>query len=140
MKSRNHVPVWFTLVLLGIAVLAAGCATTGMQRSVSTSNSIQVVDNDIRKFLVLIDETSTSLDYLVNTKEGDLIRSFDAYSANVLKLDAQGKVVIKHTAEMRARSTEYFSEWEKQGNTYTNPKIRALSEDRRNKQHCYSDS
>lgn len=32
---------------------------------------------------------------------------------------------------MKLLSTEYFAEWEKQGDTYTNPQIRELSEERR---------
>ena len=34
--------------------------------------------------------------------------------------------------EMKAQSKEYFGEWEKQNNTYTNTEIRELSEERRN--------
>jgi hypothetical protein len=34
---------------------------------------------------------------------------------------------------MRDSSTAYFAEWEKQGDAYTNPQIRQLSEERREK-------
>jgi hypothetical protein len=91
------------------------------------------VDSDIRKIIVQIDVTATSLDSLVKAGQPDLKKSFDIYSDNLAKLDSQGKRVLKHVEEMKARKTEYFAEWEKQGDAYTNPRIRELSEERRNK-------
>lgn len=133
MKLRNHSLAFFTMLLLGTAAFLGGCATTGMERSVKTSNSIEVVDSDIRKIIVQIDVTATSLDSLVKAGQPDLKKSFDTYSDNLAKLDSQGNQVLKHIEEMKLRSTEYFSEWEKQGNAYTNPLIRELSEERRSK-------
>ncbi len=133
MKLRNHSPVFFTMLLLGTAAFLGGCATTGMDRSVKTSNSIQEVDSDIRKIIVQSDVTTTSLHSLVKAGQPDLKKSFDTYSDNLAELDSQGKRVLKHIEEMKKRSTEYFAEWEKQGDAYINPKIRELSEQRRNK-------
>lgn len=135
MKLRNHSLAFFTMLLLGIAafLFLGGCATTGMDRSVKTSNSIKEVESDIRKLNVQIDATATSLDSLVNTGQPDLKKAFNTYSDAVAELDSQGKKVLKHMDEMKSRSTEYFAEWEKQGETYTNPQIRELSDERRNK-------
>ncbi len=133
MKLRNHSLAFFTMLLLGTAAFLGGCATTGMDRSVKTSNSIQEVDSDIRKIIVQIDVTATSLDSLVKAGQPDLKKSFDTYSDDLAKLDSQGKRVLKHVEEMKKRSTEYFAEWEKQGTAYKNPQIRELSEERRNK-------
>ena len=133
MKPRNHSLAFVTMLLLGTAAFLGGCATTGMDRSVKTSNSIQEVDGDIRKIMVQIDITAMSLDSLVKAGQPNLKKSFDTYSSDITKLDSQGKRVLKHVEEMKSRSTEYFAEWEKQGNTYTNPKIRELSEERRSK-------
>lgn len=133
MKLRNHSPAFLAILLLATAAFLGGCATTGMERSVKTSKSIQEVDSDIRKISGQIDVTATSLDSLVKAGQTDLKKSFDTYSGNLTELDRQGKQVIKHLEEMKARSTEYFAEWEKQGGAYTNPQIRALSEERRKK-------
>ncbi|MFZ3114511.1 MAG: hypothetical protein WA133_01595 [Syntrophales bacterium] len=48
MKLRNHSLTFFTMLLLGTVAFLGGCATTGMDRSVKTTNSIQEVDQDIR--------------------------------------------------------------------------------------------
>lgn len=131
MKLRNHSLAFFTMLLLGTAAFLGGCATTGMERSVKTSNSIEEVDSDIRKIIVQIDVTATSLDSLVKAGQPDLKKAFDTYSDDLAKLDSQGNRVLKHLEEMKSRSTEYFAEWEKQGIAYTNPQIRELSEERR---------
>ncbi len=132
MKLRNNRLTFFTMLLLGTAAFLGGCATTGMDRSAKTSNSIQEVDTEIRKMIVQIDVTGTSLAALVSPGNPDLKKSFDSYSDNLVKLDKEGKKVLKRVDEMKSRSTEYFAEWEKQGDAFTNPEIRALSEERRN--------
>ena len=132
MKLRKHSLAFFSMLLLSAAAFLGGCATTGMDRSVKTSNSIQEVDNEIRKMIVQIDVTAASLDSLVFAGNPDLKKSFDSYSDNVAKLDKEGKRVLKRIEEMKSRSKEYFAEWEKQGDTFTNPEIRELSAERRN--------
>ena len=133
MKLRNNSLTFFTMLLLGTAPFLGGCATTGMDRSVKTSNSIQEVDSEIRNMIVQSDVTAASLDYLVKAEQPDLKKSFDTYSDNLAKLDSDGKQLLKRVEEMKARKTEYFAEWEKQGDAYINPQIRALSEERRKK-------
>ena len=133
MKLRNHSPAFFTMLILGTAAFLGGCATTGMDRSVKTSNSIREVDSEIRKMIVQIDVTGTSLDTLVTAEKPALKKSFDTYSDNVAKLDHEGKRTLKRVEEMKSQSKEYFAEWEKQGDTFTNPQIRELSEERRNR-------
>ena len=133
MKLRNHPLAFFTLLLLGIAAFLGGCAHTGMDRSVKASNSIKEVDSDIRKMVGQVDATAASLDFLVKAGQADLKKSFKTYSDNLANLDSHGKRVLKHVEEMKIRNREYFSEWEKQGDNYTNPQIRELSEERRNK-------
>ena len=133
MKLRKHTLALFTLLLLGTAAFLGGCAHTGMDRSIKASNSIKEVDGDIRKMVVQVDATAASLDALVRAGQPDVKKLFNTYSDNVAKLDSHGKKVLKHVEEMKIRNKEYFSEWEKQGDTYTNPQIRELSEERRNK-------
>jgi DNA repair ATPase RecN len=133
MKFRTRSLAIFTTLLLSTASFLGGCATTGMDRSVKTSNSIRDVDSEIRKLIVQIDATSKSLDNLVGSGSSDLKKSYNSYSDNVDKLDSEGKRVLKRIDEMKSHSKEYFAEWEKQGVAYKNPEISALSEERRTK-------
>lgn len=132
MKLRKHSLALFAMLVLGTATFLGGCATTGMDRSVKTSSSIKEVDSEIRKLIVQIDLTSTSLDSLVNAGKSDPKKSFDTFSDNVVKLEKSGNREMKRMDDMKEHSKEYFSEWEKQGSAYTNPEIRGLSDERRN--------
>jgi hypothetical protein len=120
------------MLLLGTTSFMGGCATTGMDRSVKTSSSITEVDSEIRKMMVQIDVTAASLDVVVSPGQPNVKKSFDTYSDNLEKLDKEGKKVLKRVDEMKSNSKEYFAEWEKQGDAFTNPEIRELSEQRRN--------
>ncbi|MBC7962119.1 MAG: DUF2959 family protein, partial [Steroidobacteraceae bacterium] len=133
MKLKNHSLALLTMFLLGTTSFLGGCATTGLDRSVNTSNSIRDVDKEIRKMIVQIDTTGTSLDTLVMPGQSNLKKSFGNYTDNLAKLDSEGKRVIKRLDEMKSQSKEYFGEWEKQGDAFTNPEIRVLSEQRRSK-------
>lgn len=131
MKYRYHSFALFAALLLGTSMLLGGCATTGMDRSVKTSNSIKEVDTEIRKMVVQVDATGASLDALVQPGQTDLKKSFDKYTDEVARLDNEGQRLLKRIEEMKDRKNEYFAEWEKQGDTFVNPEIRSLSEERR---------
>jgi hypothetical protein len=133
MKIGKISLAFLTTLMLGTAVIQGGCATTGMDRSVKTSNSINDVDREIRKMIVQIDVTAASLDALVVPGQTELKKSFNTFSDNLASLDKEGKLVLKRTEEMKARSTQYFAEWEKEGDAYTNPEMRGLSAERRTK-------
>jgi len=131
MKLRNFSLACGTLILLGTAAFLGGCATTGMDRSAKASNSIQNENQEIRKLIVQIDLTGSALDSLMVAGAPDLEKPFDAYTKNLEKLDGAGKRTIKRMEEMKERNKDYFAEWEKQGDNYTDPEIRALSDERR---------
>ena len=131
MKLRSNSLVFFAMLLLGTVTFLGGCATTGMDRSQKTSNSIREVDSELRKMIVQIDLTAASLDSVVSPGQPNLKKSFDKYSDDLAKLDKEGKKVIKRTDEMKSSSKEYFGEWEKQGDSFTNDEIRELSAERR---------
>lgn len=133
MKIRSQTLAFFSMLVLGMAVFLGGCATTGMDRSVKASNSIKEVDSEIRKMSVQIDVTAASLYTLVNTGKPDLKKSFESYTDNLAKLDKEGTKVLKRIEEMKSRNKEYFEEWEKEGDAFTNSEIRELSEQRRSK-------
>ncbi|OGR05666.1 MAG: hypothetical protein A2511_04435 [Deltaproteobacteria bacterium RIFOXYD12_FULL_50_9] len=133
MKIRSHSIALCTMLLFGTVAFQGGCASTGMERSVKTSNSIHEVDKEIRKFIVQVDATGASLDALVIPGQSNVKKSFNNYSDQLEKLDKEGNRVLKRLEEMKTQSKEYFAEWEKQGDSYTNPEIRMLSDERRNK-------
>lgn len=108
-----------------------GCATTGMDRAQKTTTSMQNVQNDIDQASMQIDATGAALDDLMNPGQQNLQESFRKYSANVDKMEQAARRLNRHTEQMKSRGSNYFEEWDKQENKYTNPQIQALSEQRR---------
>jgi hypothetical protein len=131
MKIQKQSLALVTSFIIGTSALLGGCATTGMDRSVKTSNSIRDVDSELKKMIVQIDLTAKSLDSLVSAGKPDLKKSFNAYDNNLDKLEHEGNRVLKRMEEMKAHSKEYFAEWDKDGTAYKNPEISSLSEERR---------
>jgi hypothetical protein len=131
MKLGIATRAFSALLLLGSATIFGGCATTGAERSVKASNSLQQEDKEIRQLMVQIDVTGSALDALMVAGAPDLKRPFDTFTRELAKLESHGKQTIKRMDDMKARNKEYFAEWEKQGDTYTNSEIRALSDERR---------
>jgi DNA repair ATPase RecN len=133
MKNRFRSLTLFAICLLATTTFLSGCAKTGMQRSVKASNSIEQVDSEMRKMVTQIDTTAASLDAVVSPGQPDLKKAFNTYSDNVADLEKTGDKVLKYMAEMKVNTKEYFTEWSKEGDAYTNPRLRELSQERQNK-------
>lgn len=118
-------------LMIGLFLSLSGCATTGSDRAEKATTKMEIVDGEIRQAIVQLDATRASLENLIKPGQSDVKAAFEAYSDNVAKMERLGGKLIKHTDEMSARGQDYFDEWKKQGNTYTNPQIRELSEQRR---------
>ncbi|MBT1072401.1 hypothetical protein [Pelotalea chapellei] len=128
--STRYAAFFATLLLAGITCLS-GCATTGMQRSEKTGTTMKTVESDIQQAVIQVNLTDSSLEDLIRPGQLDVKKSFETYSKNVDTLENQGKRLFQHSDKMRAQGKEYFEEWQKQGNSYTNPEIQTLSEQRR---------
>jgi len=126
-----HPAVLGALMLIVTMIVLVACVATNRERSTRAAASMRTVDGDIKQALLQVDATNASLEDLIKPGQPDVKKALDAYSAQVVKMESQGRLLVKHTDEMSARRLEYFKEWEKQGNTYANPEIRELSEQRR---------
>lgn len=140
MKPIKQAVALFTVLFLATTALLAACATTGIQsdttgiqRGEKTKVSMEQVESDINQTVAQIDATNASLDQVIKTKETpDVNRAFTNYSDNVAKMQKVGNALIKHTDEMTVLGNDYFMEWQKSGNAYTNPAIQKLSQEKRN--------
>lgn len=132
MKIKTKGATLIATTLLGAVIFMGGCATTGSERAARTTISMQAVETDIKQASMQVDATGISLSELIKPEQLDAKKAFNKYSDEVVKMEKMGSQLLKHADEMSARGKDYFEEWETQGNTYTNPKIRELSEQRRN--------
>jgi len=131
MKLRTQRVAIIATLLLGAITCLGGCATTGMERAAKTTNKVQTVEGDIQQAVVQVDTTKASLQELIKPDQVDVKKAYDAYAANVARMETIGKQLDKHTDQMNSLGKDYFAEWEKQGDKYSNPQIRELSEQRR---------
>jgi len=130
-KSVKYFQVMISAMIIVGASLLAGCSTTGMQRSERAGASMNDVENDINAAILQVDATNASLQELVRPGQSSVTKAFDKYSDNVDKMDKQGKRMLEHAEKMHEQGKDYFDEWRTEGNTYKNPEIQALSEQRR---------
>lgn len=89
------------------------------------------MENDIKMVAVQLNVTGASLDELMRQGQPDVKKAFNAFTENISKLESMQKDIAKHADEMKARGKDYFEEWQKEGNSYKNLQIQALSEQRR---------
>ena len=130
MKLSLKYAFLFAALIFG-GIILAGCATKGMQRSAKTSTTMKTVEDDYKQAADQLDITKASLEELVRSGQSDVKKAFKKYSENVDKMENLWKRVVEHSDNMRTQGKDYFAEWQKQGDTYTNPAIQALSEQRR---------
>jgi hypothetical protein len=130
MRRINKQAVFLFTSLIVIVLIVAGCASTGMQRSEKATTTMQKVDDDIKLIVVQLDATGASLAELMEPGQSDVKKAFELYSTDVTKIEKMEKDFAKHAKEMKTRGANYFAEWQKKGDQYENPEIRALSEQR----------
>jgi hypothetical protein len=131
MNLRITQAVTFSAFILGASLFQAGCATTGNQRSADANNTMKAVEQDYMNALTQIDVTDSSLQSLIEPGQPDEMKAYHQYSANVHKMRDLGKRLFERAEQMNSQQKNYFAEWRMQGNTYTDPQIQALSEQRR---------
>lgn len=130
MTARFNSKFLLATLWTGMVFGLIGCATSGSERAEETTTKMESVDSDLKQVVTQIDAVENSLQNLIRPEQADMKASFAEYSKNVEEMKTLGEKLVKHTNEMSARGKDYFDEWRQQGNTYTNPQIRTLSEQR----------
>ena len=133
MKKRTAT-IAATLVFGAVLVLS-GCAATqtrtGTERGQTVSATMETVETDIRLVVIGINSAGLHLAALINPNQKDSAQAFASYSASVDALAQSSEVYIEHSERMGVEGRDYFDEWQVQGTRYVNPRIRALSDQRR---------
>lgn len=117
--------------LISGLIMTAGCQSTGMERSNETRVSLQTMDDDITSAILQLEATNAALGDLIRPGQPDLKKALEIFSDNVAQIVATETKFARHADELTARGTDYFEEWQKEGNEYNNPQIQQLSNQRR---------
>ena len=131
MKPSYLSIVFISGMLITALISIINCSTTGIQRSREATTTMTAMDDGIKLLVVQLDATGASLNELTKSDNSDVEKAFYLFKDNVLKIENMEKDFAKHADEMNARGKDYFEEWEKEGDNYKNPRIQALSDERR---------
>ncbi len=131
MKISKKISAILIASSLIILISIIGCSSTGMQRSLQTSTTMETMDKDIKIVIGDLDATGASLEALMRPNQQEIKKTYESFKENVTKIEKKESDFIKHSEEMKKRGKEYFAEWEKEGNTYKNAQIQELSQQRR---------
>jgi uncharacterized protein YcfL len=116
-----------------VLCLLVGCASSnqGVDRSSKASDGIGVVKNEINKVIAQVDATNAALNDLVNNPKSDLKPQYNNYVKQVNNLDSLAKKVASRNQSMKAKTADYFQNWEKESGTIKSESIRQISAERR---------
>jgi hypothetical protein len=92
---------------------------------------MKAVEQDYIDALAQVDVTDGSLQSLIDQGQPDEQKAYDKYSPNVSRMEDLGHRLFERADRMNAEQKNYFEEWRMQGNSYTDERIQALSEQRR---------
>lgn len=116
-----------------VLCLLVGCASSnqGVDRSSKASDGIGVVKNEVNKVIAQVDATNAALNDLVNNPKSDLKPQYNNYVKQVSNLDSLAKKVASRNQSMKAKTADYFQNWEKESGTIKSESIRQISAERR---------
>ena len=131
MKIKTRFAPIIAALLLVVITIICGCATIGMKRAAATTCKMETVEENIRQAIGQIDATAASMKELVRPDQSDLKNAYAVYAANVDRMDTIAMPLDHRINQINILGKDYFAEWEKEGDKYTNPQVAGLSEQRR---------
>jgi chromosome segregation ATPase len=115
---------------LGLVVLlAAGCATTGFERSTNIAETMAKQVEGMQQAKPQVDAMLASLDGLTRA-QGDMRPAFKHFSETLDDTEKTAARARKSEQMIREREAEYFAEWQRQAAEITNPQIKAATQAR----------
>jgi chromosome segregation ATPase len=117
---------------LGLALLAlvgAGCATTGVQRTADSAGNMAKQTEVIQKAKPQVDAMLASLDELTRA-QGDMRPAFKKFSDTLDATEKTAESARKSSQTIREKEAEYFAEWQKQAAEIANPQIKTATQAR----------
>ncbi|MCL2761048.1 MAG: DUF2959 domain-containing protein [Desulfuromonadales bacterium] len=135
MKTKNKIVLLLIAIVLSVATMLSGCATTVVQQGEKTTDTMQALENEGRQFLAQIDKTNASLQAVIDPNPGDIKTATQAYIDNVNSIQGMAEKLGKRADSLKANKEAYFAEWEQTNKTYTNSQIRQLSTEQKQEIH-----
>lgn len=130
----NHNTISTSRAAIGAAALAlivAGCASTGPSRSAKTVDTMDDTHKELSKVRQQIDQTLVSLDGVMRASPAELQASFKRYSKDVDELKSDARKTARRFEDMKSMKAKYLAAWEKERSQVEDPELRRIGEQRR---------
>jgi hypothetical protein len=118
-------------LMIALAVVFAGCASSGYRRGQQISSALQSSADRIESRLTEQDLAVTSLNDLVNNPQADLRPQLKKFSAALGKPGALASSIREADQGLQERGKIYFEEWDKALATIQNEAIRSRGQARK---------
>ena len=112
-----------------VAFVAAGCATTGFDRSANIAETMAKQVEGVQPAKPQVDAMLASLEGLTRA-QGDMRPAFKQFSQTLDDTEKTAARARKSQATIREKEAEYFAEWQRQAAEITNPQIKAATQAR----------
>lgn len=123
--------VSYLMVSVVVVLVAAGCASTPVQRQENVEESLSDVKQDLIQTRTQLDKTLESLTALVNSSADDIKKSYTQYASDVNALKRQAADLQKSRDRLRARRENWLTAWQDSYKNIQNPELKSVSEERR---------
>jgi chromosome segregation ATPase len=120
-----------TAALIGILVLAAGCASSGRNRSSETVAGVTTVDQELVAADAQLGKTVDALAALVGDSGSDINKKYDQFAADLSDLDSKVQVIRDRALALNTKRDAYLQHWVQQTSTIKNEDLKKAAEQRR---------
>lgn len=129
---KHPLSFYLALAIMPALISLTGCAKqTGADRAASTATRMESVESASRETVMKISAAQGAMDQLLESGQEEVQKNFEEYTRAVNDLDQTGSSLLRHMEAMNKQGADYFEEWAKQGEDFQNPRIQALSAERR---------
>jgi hypothetical protein len=122
--------VTHTMTAAIVLLLLTACAGSGKHPVENVSSNMDQLDRDLREAVMQVDVIDASINGMIDPAESEITPAFEQYAGHVDEMERLGERLEQHADALREQGLTYFDEWRAQGETVTNPDVRAISEQR----------
>lgn len=117
--------------LVGVLVLAAGCASSGRSRSTETVAGVTTIDQELTAADAQLGKTVDALGALVESSGPDMEKKYDQFAADLVELDSKVQEIRDRALALNAKRDAYLQHWVQQTSTIKSEDLKKQAEARR---------
>jgi hypothetical protein len=112
--NRTHINTGLMLGVFGLALIAAGCATTPAEVPPQAVNQLLTLRNGLIDGRAQIQKTTGAARDLVERPRQDIQAQVDAFKSQMTQLNKDALQARETAASAQAKADDFFANWDKQ--------------------------